>query len=89
MNWETMAQIAAVASGLGTVFHFAILRPLNEAIVRLDCTLKRMEDQLQKMEEAHHLLDRKVAEIDQRAKSAHARLDELMKMIRFSGSIGQ
>jgi hypothetical protein len=42
-----------------------------------------MDAQLHSMEEAHHLLDVKVAEIDQRAKSAHARLDELMKMIRF------
>lgn len=83
MNVEVLAQIVAIAGGIGTVFHFAVLRPLNEAIVRLDCTLQRMDSQLRQMEDAHHLLDVKVAEVDQRAKSAHARLDELMKMIRF------
>ena len=80
---EILAQIVAVASAFATAFHFAVLRPLNEAIIRLDDTLRRMDAQLHAMEEAHHLLDVKVAEIDQRAKSAHARLDELMKMIRF------
>ena len=83
MNWETMGQIASVGGLCATAFHFAVLKPLNEAIIRLDDTLQRMDDQLKKMEDAHHLLDLKVAEIDQRAKSAHARLDELMKMIRF------
>ncbi len=86
MNLEILAQIVAVASGIAAAFHFAVLKPLNEAILRLDYTLRRMDEQLQKMEEAHHLLDIKVTEIDQRAKAAHARLDELMKMIRFSGS---
>ena len=86
MNMEIFAQIVAVASGLAAAFHFAVLRPLNESITRLDYTLQRMDDQLHKMEEAHHLLDVKVAEIDQRAKSAHARLDELMKMIRFESN---
>ena len=83
MNWETMGQIVSVAGLCATAFHFAVLRPLNEAIIRLDDTLRRMDEQLRKIEDAHHLLDIKVAEIDQRSKSAHARLDELMKMIRF------
>lgn len=86
MNWETMGQIVSVAGLCATAFHFAVLKPLNEAIIRLDDTLRRMDAQLHAMEEAHHLLDVKVAEIDQRAKSAHARLDELMKMIRFEHS---
>lgn len=84
MNMEVLAQIVAVGSGIAAAFHFAVLKPLNEAIVRLDYTLQRMDDQLHKMEDAHHLLDIKVTEIDQRAKAAHARLDELMKMIRFN-----
>jgi len=83
MNWEMMGQIVSVAGLCATAFHFAVLKPLNEAILRLDCTLQRMDNQLRQIEEAHHLLDVKVAEIDQRSKSAHARLDELMKMIRF------
>lgn len=83
MNWEMMGQIVSVAGLCATAFHFAVLRPLNEAIIRLDDTLRRMDAQLDAMAEAHHLLDVKVAEIGQQAKSAHARLDELMKMIRF------
>lgn len=83
MNWEMMGQVVSVAGLCATAFHFAVLKPLNESILRLDDTLRRMDDQLQKIEDAHHLLDLKVAEIDQRSKSAHARLDELMKMIRF------
>ncbi len=83
MNWEMMGQVVSVAGLCATAFHFAVLKPLNEAILRLDDTLRRMDNQLQKIEDAHHLLDLKVAEIDQRSKSAHARLDELMKMVRF------
>ncbi len=83
MNWETMAQITAVAGGLATVFHFAVLRPLNETLMRLNEAVKLLRDELRKIQELHQMLEIKVAEIDQRARSAHERLDELMRFIKF------
>jgi len=83
MNWETMGQIVSVAGLCATAFHFAVLRPLNEAIVRLDATLQKFETQLQKMEANHHLLELELTKVKQQATAAHQRLDELMRFIKF------
>ncbi len=80
MNMEVFAQIVAVGSGVAAVFQFAVLRPLNMAITRLDITLEKMERQLAKMEQQTHSLEVKLAEVDQRAKAAHDRLDEILKI---------
>ena len=81
MNWETMGQIVAVASGISAAFHFAVLRPLDVAIKRIEKMLDKMDDRFDREESARHDIEIKVAEIDQRARSAHARLDELTKIL--------
>lgn len=81
MNWETMGQIVAVASGISAAFHFAVLRPLDVAIKRIEKMLDKMDERFDREESARHDIEIKVAEIDQRARSAHARLDELTKIL--------
>ena len=79
MNWETMGQIVAVASGISAAFHFAVLRPLDIAIKRIEKILDKMDDRFDKEECARHEVEIKLAEVDQRARSAHNRLDEITK----------
>ncbi len=83
MNWETMGQIVAVASGIASVFHFAVLRPLNETLIGLKEAVKEFKQELQEIRAAHQTMEIEVARIDQRAKAAHERLDELMRFIKF------
>ena len=81
MNWETMGQIIAVASGISAAFHFAVLRPLDIAIKRIEKMLDKMDERFDREEAARHDVEIKVAQIDQRARSAHARIDELTKIL--------
>ena len=78
MNWETMGQIVAVASAIGSVFHFAVLRPLNESIICLKEVTKELRAELQDIRAEHQAMAVEIAKIDQRAKAAHNRIDEIM-----------
>jgi F0F1-type ATP synthase membrane subunit b/b' len=74
------AATATIVLGFcGGVFSFFILRPLNNAIVELRVAVKELRSDLRTAEERRQQLEIKVAEIDQRAKAAHNRLDEIIK----------
>lgn len=81
MNTEIFAQIVAVASALGAAFHFAVLRPLDNTISRIEKMLDKFEERANREEQARHEMEIKLAEVDQRARSAHARLDELTSVL--------
>lgn len=74
------AATASIVLGFcGGVFSYFILRPLNNAIVELRAAVKELRSELRLGEERRHNLELKIAEIDQRAKAAHNRLDEIVK----------
>ena len=81
MNLEILSQIIAVASAIAAVFHFAVLRPLDIAIKRIEKMLDKMDERFEREEAARHDVEIKVAQIDQRARSAHARIDEITKIL--------
>ncbi len=83
MNWETMGQIVAVASGIASVFHFAVLRPLNETLIGLKEAVKEFKHELQEIRAQSQAMQIEMARIAQQAKAAHERLDELMRFVRF------
>ena len=70
MTWQEVAQILAVAIACGGVFRRWCLDPLNESIIKLSTMLDRHEKILTEVQV-------KYAEVDQRARSAHHRIDEL------------
>ncbi len=82
MTLESIVQIVTIAGAIATAFSFAVLRPLNAAIARLEKTIETFGAQIEKNEERHHALEIKVAEVDQRAKSAHRRLDTFAEFCR-------
>ena len=81
MNMEMFAQIVAVASGFAAAFHFSVLRPLDNSISRIEKMLDKFEDRANREEQARHEVEIRLAEVDQRARSAHARLDEITKIL--------
>lgn len=74
MTWQEVAQILAVAIACGGVFRRWCLDPLNESIMKLNTMV---EEQTKLIGEAQI----KLAEVDQRARSAHHRLDDLVQEV--------
>jgi esterase/lipase len=81
MNMEVLAQIVAVASAISAAFHYIVLRPLDNTISRIEKMLDKFEERADREEAARHEVEVKLAEVDQRARSAHARLDEITKIL--------
>ena len=81
MNMEMLAQIIAVASAFAAAFHFSVLRPLDNTISRIEKMLDKFAERADREEQARHEMAVKLAEVDQRARSAHARLDEITKIL--------
>ena len=74
MAWQEVAQILAVTIACGGVFRRWCLDPLNESIIKLNTMV---EEQTKLIGEAQI----KLAEVDQRARSAHHRLDDLVQEV--------
>ena len=81
MNIEMIGTIVAVASTFAAAFHFSVLRPLDNSISRIEKMLDKFEERADREEAARHEMAIKLAEVDQRARSAHARLDELTSIL--------
>jgi hypothetical protein len=82
MTLEAVVQIVTIAGFVATAFSFLVLRPLNTTIARLEKTVELLADQIRQGNEHRHELEIRVAEIDQRAKSAHRRLDTFADFCR-------
>jgi hypothetical protein len=81
MNMEILAQIVAVASAISAAFHYIVLRPLDNTISRIEKMLDKFEERADREEGRRREIEIKLAEVDQRARSAHARLDELTSVL--------
>ena len=79
MTWQDIAQITAIAGACGAVFRYWCLDPLNASIVKLSTILDRHERMLTDVQV-------KFAEVDQRARSAHHRIDELLDEMHHKGA---
>lgn len=70
------ASLAVVLAFFGSMFSYFVLRPLYGAIQDLRLTLKDLRDDMKKSEERRHVLEVRLAEVDQSTRSAHHRLDD-------------
>lgn len=75
---DSIAAATVVMGFVGGMFSFFILRPLNNAIVELRLTMKEIRTEIRVSEERRQKLEIKLTEVDQRARSAHHRIDELV-----------
>lgn len=69
--------LTGVLTFLGGLIFFFVLRPLNGAIKELRDAIKELRADLRTSEERRHMIEIKLAEVDQRARAAHHRLDRL------------
>lgn len=82
MEWiHTAASMTVVIGFMAAVFSYVILKPLNKAIGDLNKAIGDLRMDLLTAEDRRHELEIKVAEIDQRARSAHHRIDRLDSMM--------
>jgi prefoldin subunit 5 len=74
---KDIASLTGVLVVIWGVFRYAIINPLNVAIESLSEAVKELRKEIKAGEERRHELEVKLTEIDQRARSAHHRIDDL------------
>ena len=79
------ASLSVILGFAGGVFSYVILRPLNKAIENLNKAVGELRMELLTAEGRRHDLEIKVAEIEQRARSAHHRIDDITRAMRYGG----
>lgn len=77
MDINSLASTTVVLGFAGGVFSYVVLRPLNTAIDSLNKAVSDLRMELMTAERRRHDLELKIAEVDQRARSAHHRIDRL------------
>ncbi|MBO6304692.1 MAG: hypothetical protein J6M62_06425 [Selenomonadaceae bacterium] len=87
LGLEELEHIAVILGLLGGLFHFAVLRPLYNAITKFELAIEELRGDIRRNEERWHVLSVKLAELDQRAKSAHHRIDEFVKVYETSHNV--
>jgi hypothetical protein len=76
---ESAVKLSVVLGFIGGVFSYVVLRPLNSTMTELRVAVQELRKDLKDSEERRHKIEIKLAEVDQRAKVAHSRIDELVK----------
>ena len=75
MDTSITAAVVGVAGLAGTVFYYAVIHPLTEAIADLRGLIRDMRDDLQRNEEKRQEMDLRLVAVEESAKSAHHRID--------------
>jgi len=78
MELEALEHIAVVLGFFGGLFHFAVLRPLNNTILELKMTLDELRQDMKRAEERWNAITVKLEGVDHIARAAHHRLDSLI-----------
>lgn len=74
MSLAEVLQILTIATIIGGAFSYLVLNPLHASIVELKTILDRIDSRV-----AAHSVS--LAELDQRARSAHHRIDDLARFL--------
>lgn len=85
MDIDSMASLTVVLGCMGGAFSYLVLRPLNIAIDNLNNAVGELRRELLAVETRRHELEKKMVEIDARAKSNQHRLNQ---MERGRGNVG-
>jgi hypothetical protein len=79
MDVNILASWTIVLGFVGGVFSWAVLRPLNNAIENLNKAVSELRMELLTAEDRRHQMELHLVEVDQRARSAHHRVDDLAR----------
>lgn len=85
MDINSLASTTVVLGFAGGVFSFVVLRPLSMAIDNLNKAVGELRKELLTVENRRHELEKKMVEIDARARSNQHRIDHIE---RGMGNVG-
>ena len=71
--------ISSIFAVLGGLVAFAVVRPINDSIRRIEDVLKEIRTDLKSNVERFHELEGKVLELQHSAQKAHDRIDAFLK----------
>ena len=75
--FSTAVQMTIIGGAIWSIISYVVVRPLEKSITRLEKSVDVLSEQLDKANENYHQLAIKYAEVDQRVKALHRRLDEV------------
>ena len=79
---NTIVQVTVIGGAVWGIISYVILKPLNTSIMRLEKSLDIMTVKMDESNKHSHDLELKVAAVERDVKSAHKRLDFLLKFCR-------
>ena len=77
-----IVQVTVIGGAIWSIISYVILKPLNTSIMRLEKSLDIMTVKIEEGNNRSHNLELKVAAVERDVKSAHKRLDFLLKFCR-------
>ncbi len=77
-----IVQVTVIGGAIWSIISYVILKPLNTSIMRLEKSLDIMTVKIEEGNNRSHDLELKVAAVERDVKSAHKRLDFLLKFCR-------
>ena len=75
MDSSIITAAAGLAGLAGTVFYYAVIKPLTGAIADLRDLIRDMREDLQRNEGKRQEMDLRLVAVEESAKSAHHRID--------------
>lgn len=73
----TAVQVSILGGAIWSVISYIILKPLDNSIARLEKAIDRNNVKLDDISKRSYDIERELAIVDQRARSAHHRLDDM------------
>ena len=77
LDLPTMVQLIAIVTFIATVLNYTIIKPLKYSISALERTIAKMDSTVERLVDNDVSLDRRLTIVEQSAKSAHHRIDEI------------
>ena len=78
----TAVQVSILGGAIWSVISYIVLKPIDNSINRLEKSIDKIDGKTDEINRRSYQLERELAVIDQRARSAHHRLDDMTKFFQ-------
>lgn len=79
---QMVGVIVAILSLCGVIFNYAVIKPLSASIRELRELIKSTREYIRGVEEKRQNMAERLAKVEESAKSAHHRLDDLTERVK-------
>ena len=80
--WQIIVPVTALLGILGAIFNAAVIKPLCDQIKNLSDVIESMKQQMHDTEAKRQEMDMRLARVEESAKQAHHRLDDLQERVK-------